>query len=1154
MARRKMAPAHNWLAALPALPHNNGMHARFLFGPAGSGKTFRCLAGIREELARAPDGPDLILLAPKQATFQLERQLLADDRVRGYTRLQILSFERLAAYIFGKLGQPLPELLSEEGRVMVLRAILEKEHGNLRVFRASARLAGFARQLSTLLRELQRRRMSPKQLEALAAKDGTPRRLADKLSDLALILSAYFDWIGHAGEAQLEDAPRLLDLAVEALQRRQPALAVGGLWLDGFAEMTTQEQALLAALLPHCEHATLAFCLPDVPKENESWLSPWAMVTETARECYLRVEDLAGVQVEVDLLERNPAQSRFSESPVLANLERAMGSGHNRAHASAAGDQHDGEGDAMADSLRLVECSGVDAEATLAAREILEFVRGGGRYRDCAILVRSLDGYQDVLRRVLTRYGIPFFLDRREPVAHHPLAELTRFALRMVVYDWRREDWLGALKTGLAGLKDYEVDRLENAALARGWEGAALWLQPLPEADGLADQAWLEELRARVTVPFTRLHQPLNNPRTPPTGTVIATLIRALWTDLQVEEQLEQWGQAAVGGSVYSTVWQQMNDWLDNLERAFRDVSLPLPQWLPIIEAGLSGLSVGVIPPALDQVLVGSVDRSRNPDLKFTLVLGVNESVFPAPPQEMPLLSDSDVADLETHGMRVGPGRRQFGHERYLGYIALTRARQRLLVSWSATDAKGHPKNPSRFVDEITTAFPTLEINQFDGVVPWVGSQHPGELASRLLTESAPGLEPLHALPGVRSVLQRWQQVVAAQSVNVLSPGTAVALYGNDIRLSVSSLEQFAACPFQFFAARGLKAQERDEFAVDARRKGEFQHEVLAQFHQKVKASGQRWRELAPDQAAAWVSEIGEQQMTRYQHGLFRADPARAFQAQALIQNLKAVVIALTVWARQNEFEPEAVEVSFGLDPDGWPGWRLELEGGRSVQLRGRVDRVDLLRQTDGTTLVSILDYKSGGKAFDAMKFENGLQLQMPAYLNALCASPQAREDFGATKLIPAGVFYVGLRVNPKSGKSRDEAENAGAKATAVAFQHRGRFDEGHLNCFDNRGEQSGDQFKYRYTTKGTLYKTGNDARPSQAFADLLADTSQQIQTLGTRILDGETVVSPYQHGSSETACGWCKLRSVCRFDSWMQAFRPLKRRVALKDPKEERE
>jgi ATP-dependent helicase/nuclease subunit B len=53
------------------------VQARFLIGPAGSGKTFRCLAEIRAALARSPDGPPLVLLAPKQATFQLERQLLA---------------------------------------------------------------------------------------------------------------------------------------------------------------------------------------------------------------------------------------------------------------------------------------------------------------------------------------------------------------------------------------------------------------------------------------------------------------------------------------------------------------------------------------------------------------------------------------------------------------------------------------------------------------------------------------------------------------------------------------------------------------------------------------------------------------------------------------------------------------------------------------------------------------------------------------------------------------------------------------------------------------------------------------------------------------------------------------------------------------------
>ncbi len=448
------------------------MHVRFLLGPAGSGKTFRCLAEIREDLKQHPEGPDLILLAPKQATFQLERQLLADGSLQGYTRLQILSFERLAAYVFDRLGKPPPELLSEEGRVMVLRALLEANHAGLRVFHASARLSGFARQLSAVLRELQRRQLGPQSLETLAAQPGLPLPLSHKLSDLALILRGYLEWIGAAGEGRLEDAACLLDVAATALHRPPQPLKIGGLWLDGFAEMTPQEHALLAALLPHCAGATLAFCLPQAPSGDEPWLSPWAVVSETAHECALRVRNLVGTTVAVEQLERDPSRSRFSTAPSLARLEQVMGGAtHCAADVPSADEpsgspghegcgpiretslekmdlpagrrQHVGDGDAMTRvppepegrrdacamfPLRLIECSNLEAEARLAAREILGFVQEGGRFRDCAILVRSLDGYQDALRRVLTRYDIPFFLDRREPVSHHPLAELTRFA------------------------------------------------------------------------------------------------------------------------------------------------------------------------------------------------------------------------------------------------------------------------------------------------------------------------------------------------------------------------------------------------------------------------------------------------------------------------------------------------------------------------------------------------------------------------------------------------------------------------------------------------------------------------------------------------------------------------------------------------------
>src|ERR1035438_6888162 len=105
------------------LRDKGGVQARFLLGPAGTGKTFLCLEEIGHALLNDPQGPPLILLAPKQATFQLERQLLADPALPGYTRLHILSFERLAEFILNRLHQPPPPLLSEDGRTMVLHAL-----------------------------------------------------------------------------------------------------------------------------------------------------------------------------------------------------------------------------------------------------------------------------------------------------------------------------------------------------------------------------------------------------------------------------------------------------------------------------------------------------------------------------------------------------------------------------------------------------------------------------------------------------------------------------------------------------------------------------------------------------------------------------------------------------------------------------------------------------------------------------------------------------------------------------------------------------------------------------------------------------------------------------------------------------------------------
>ena len=271
-----------------------------------------------------------------------------------------------------------------------------------------------------------------------------------------------------------------------------------------------------------------------------------------------------------------------------------------------------------------------------------------------------------------------------------------------------------------------------------------------------------------------------------------------------------------------------MDSLLENLAIAFPNASLPLRDWLPILEAGLSNLSVGVIPPALDQVLVGAIDRSRNPDLKLTLLLGFNEGVFPVAPSTRTLLTESDRIELASNGANLGLNlREQLARERYYGYIACTRASERLIVSYSTQDEKGRVKNPSPFVAHLKRLFPALEEELFSTDPAPDDAEHVSELFPALLLKklAAEGLPQT-----VQPILDKWAcwESLPGPETLALSPAAATALFGKEIPTSVSALESFAACPFQFFAGYGLGADERQLFETDSRQTGSFQHEILA--------------------------------------------------------------------------------------------------------------------------------------------------------------------------------------------------------------------------------------------------------------------------------------------------------------------------------------
>ncbi len=1111
------------------------MRARFLLGPAGSGKTFRCLAEIRAALRDDPRGPPLVLMAPKQATFQLERQLLADPALAGYTRLSILSFERLAAFVLKELRRPRPVLLSEEGRVMVLRALLARHRASLQIFHGSAGLAGFARQLSLQLRELQRREFSPELLTELASAPNLTEPLRRKLGDLALLLRGYLDWLARQN---LQDADCLLDSAARALRgEAASAFFLSALWLDGFGELTPQELSLLAALAPRCREMTLAFCLDgDRTAGADSWLSLWSGIAQTRQDCWKKLSAVPGLRLETEILRRHANSSRFAENPCFRHLEV------NWAQPVAF---PDGEWDATARGpLRAVICANPEGEAVLAAREILQFVRAGGRFREAAVLLRSLEDYHDVLRRVFCRYGIPFFLDRREPSAHHPLAELTRNALRVLAFDWRHEDWFSALKTGLISDDEEAIDRLENEALARGWKGET-WTTPFPDEDGKTTIA--EHLRRRWVAPFLRLREGLSSrDQLRPDGPQLAAALRQFWDELKVQESLNK-SQTAPEGTFahpqfHATVWQQMNAWLDDVALAFPGQFLPLSEWLATLEAGLSGLTVGVIPPALDQVLIGAVDRSRNPDLQLALLLGLNESVFPAPPPPRHLLTESDCAELDGRGHRLGADLRQFlSRERFLGYIACTRACRRLAVSCAQRGADDQPLNPSPFLLHLKRLFPRLETEFFSGPDE-AAPVHPTELVPRLLRIQDCGgpVDEFLDWPAFAALRQQIKSAAPGGEAWRLSSALAAQLYGPALRTSVSRIEQFAACAFRFFVNSGLQAEERELFELDVRQKGSFQHQALADFHQQLQNENKTWRQLTPDAARRRMAAICEGLIPQFGRGLLAADASSLFAARAMARSLQDFVAAMVEWMSQYDFDPRGAEIEFGGPPEdgGLPAWELDLGGGPRLVFRGRIDRVDLCA-TGPDALAVVMDYKSSQRKLDAALLRHGVQLQLPAYLSVLRHLSDPRKFFGAARLVPAGVFYINLRGNFKAGETRQEVLQGGQPAWQAAYKHSGRFDLAALAHLDNRGESRGTQFNYRLKKDGQPYANVPDPMDHAAFREMLDQVEQHLVRMGRAIFAGDIEINPYQKGAMR-ACDYCFYQGICRIDPWTHSFRQI--------------
>lgn len=961
-----------------------------ILGGAGTGKSRLLMEKIK---TASEQNRKITVIVPDQFSFEFDRALYKYLGLEKFNLVTVLSFSRLAKYIFITYGGIKGQYADDIVKTAIMHTALKtvSDRGDLAFYKKQAKSQDFLNLCLAFVKDMTLNAITP---EFLSSKSTVAdENLHDKLSDMSAIYSEYTREMSEKG---YKDS--LTDISV-ASERASATDCFKGqdIFIDEFKSFTADETMLIETMISQADNFTICLCTENkVPSKHS--------VFETVDKTHRKLEKLCethNVKINITLLNE---QHRF-KSPAIAHISSNV----LRSVREIC--------DVDTDDVRITEVADIYKEADVVASQISHLVMDNKyRYNDIAVVARNLESYSSVLQSAFEKYNIPFYEDRKEPVVHKSLIIFVSAVIEIISSDkYNTEDILRYLKTGFAGISAEEISTLEDYCYE--WNvDSKMWGEEFSADDGIC-----EDIRKRITEPLDELKKLCKNK----TGNVICTQLFAFFDKINLQGRIKSMIEDYKGTdtAVLSSVrelkllWDMLCKAFESLYKALFDVPVSLKQFYDLFYTVMTNLQISMPPQTLDCVTVASASTSRLADPSVVFVMGVNEGVFPDAPKSTGIFSERDRKYLGDCGIELsGSVADKISEEKFIAYNTLSAPSEKLFLSYPLADSSGKGMYPSFVAGHIKDMF-RCKIVFSDKEIPLIYMCTTPQSAyynfveeyNRNDEQSASLRYALKELPSFSQKIN-YLDNMNISCMHKLDSKTGQQLFGKKMYVSATGFENYNVCPFKYFCQKGLNIYPKRRVELGSPEIGSVIHYCLCEILSKNKKD--KFIALKRDEVKEFVVDCLKKYYDEYlggDYGKTERYNTLYFKMSAIIED---IVIHLQQEFSQSSFVPTEFEYKISDDAKH-PVKSIRAENGTEIFFIGTIDRIDTA-EIDGEKFLRVVDYKSGTKIFSFDDLVYGVNMQMLLYMFSVIYNNGDFKDYN-----PAGVLYM-----PASGTEATLSRN----------------------------------------------------------------------------------------------------------------------------------